>query len=150
LGVSGEKLPFELHEIPSREYWAEGSEQETVTDPFTPFTAFMVFNEVMVGRVFTTKTTWLLLAVVGLAQDSLEVRMHSTKSPLAGATIVKLELLEPAGLPFTFHCQVGAVPWLETVLLKVTGSPAQSGLLLGCILMAGETDPVTVMLIELD
>lgn len=55
------------------------------------------------NTLFTVMTIALEVAVVGLAHDALEVRIHVTLCPLVIAVDVKVGLLEPTGFPATNH-----------------------------------------------
>lgn len=55
------------------------------------------------SRGSTVMVIPLLVAVTGLAQFALEVRMHVTICPLVKADVVKIELFRPALMPSTCH-----------------------------------------------
>jgi hypothetical protein len=52
---------------------------------------------------FTVMVMPALVAVVGLAQVALDVRMHVTTWPVVKALVVNVALLVPDGVPFTSH-----------------------------------------------
>ena len=60
---------------------------------------------VMAGAAAGLMAMVILLddAVVGFAQDKLDVIIQLTTCPLVKLFVVKVELLAPALFPFTFH-----------------------------------------------
>ena len=58
---------------------------------------------VAMGRLFTVMDMELLVAVVGLAQAALLVKIQETICPLVRAFVVKLELFVPTLLPLMRH-----------------------------------------------
>jgi hypothetical protein len=98
----------------------------------------------------TTMVTALLVTVAGLAQAALLVSCTVTTSPLARLLLVKVALLVPALLLFTFHWYTGVLPPLTGVAVNVTGVPVQIVVLPAAIVTEGVTEVFTVMVIAFD
>ena len=64
------------------------------------------------------------VAVVGEAHDDEEVRIHVTTCALVREEVMKVLLLVPTLVAPTFHWNVGLVPPLVIVAVKVSAAPA--------------------------
>jgi hypothetical protein len=102
-----------------------------------------------VGIGFTVIVMSVDVASVGLAQPELLIIFTCTLSPFANAAFVYVAfvLAAPWLVLFKNHSNVGAVPPLPGLAVKVTDSPAHIGFLLAAIVTAGVTTVVTVIVI---
>lgn len=98
----------------------------------------------------TVIVTELDVALVEVAHAALLVNTTLTISPLANVVVVKVALLVPWLLPFTFHWYAGVPPLLVAVAVKLTLVPAHIVVLGVDIDTVGVTAAPTVMVTALD
>jgi hypothetical protein len=87
----------------------------------------------------------LLVTEAGKAQAALLVSTQVTTSLLLSVVVVKVALLVPALLPFTFHWYAGVLPPLVGVAVKATLLPLHT--VVACVVIdtAGTIAGVTVI-----
>ena len=90
-----------------------------------PVQIFVLPPMLTVGFAFTTWVNWVV-AVVGLAQASLETMSSLITSPLLGVMLDNVERPVPTVLPFMYHWYVGPEPPFVNEELKLTTEPAQT------------------------
>src|SRR5258708_22421131 len=90
------------------------------------------------------------VAVAGLTQAALLVRMQETISPLTKVLVVKVLPVTPMSFPLTCHWYCGAVPPFTDAAVKITGVPAQTNCADAEMLTAGGARGVTRMVTALE
>lgn len=102
-------------------------------DGFVRLTVMTGLNNVLTVIVMPE-----LIATLELVQGSLELSTQVTISPLLSVLLVKVGLLLPALIPFTFHWYDGLLPPLKGVAENPTAEPTHKGLLPNCCTMLRE------------
>src|SRR5258708_33912015 len=90
------------------------------------------------------------VAVAGLTQAALLVRMQETISPLTKVLVVKVLPVTPMSFPLTCHWYCGAVPPFTDAAVKITGVPAQTNCADAEMLTAGGARGGTRMVTALE
>lgn len=106
----------------------------------------VVVDILSVGTTTGETATVILLevAVFGVAQPDDDVTIQYTESAFDRTEVVKVLLLLPVLVLFTFHWYTGLLPALVAEAVKVVAVPAQI-LLLPLIVIAGATVGLTVI-----